>query len=81
MAVTPLTPVPLELVKKPAMPLLARPRRAVPVPFCWTYRAVSVPAVESLVPVVPELLVWLPRMSGSPEAACVVSGADRKSVV
>jgi hypothetical protein len=35
-ATTPLTPEPFELVKKPAMPLLAMPRTAVPVPFWWT---------------------------------------------
>jgi len=70
LAVTALKPGPLALVKKPAIASVpeALPRSAVPLPFCWTYRAVPVELVVSVVLLAPALLV-APWMTASPAAA------------
>jgi hypothetical protein len=70
LAVTPDTPGPLALVKKPAMPLtaVAEPRRAVPAPVWVTSSAVPVESVVRDVLEVPALLE-APMTSEPPEAA------------
>ena len=58
----------MALVKNPAMPLLAEPRRAVAVPFWVTRKAVPLfVAVVRLVLAVPALLA-APRISALPAA-------------
>jgi hypothetical protein len=69
--VTPLMPVPLLAVKKPAIEPAptALPRRAVPEPFWVTSSAVPELALVSEVLEVPAVLAVLPMMSGSPATA------------